>query len=85
MSVYTFGELISAYFTSIIQEKKAEIKKELGKYAVRPPKDLRSKYEMKMVKRAEDNRLAEIQKKKEEEEQKIAVRDNNHCDPSMFA
>lgn len=40
---------------------------------MRPPKDLKSKYENKMAKRAEDNRLSEIRKKEEEEEQKIAV------------
>lgn len=50
-----------------------EKKKELGKYAVRPPKDLRSKFEMKMAKRAEDKRKADIQKKKDEEDEKIAV------------
>ena len=45
----------------------------MGKYAVRPPKDLKSKYEAKMAKRAEDNRLNEIRNKQEEEEQRIAV------------
>lgn len=58
-----------------LQTKVEEKKKEMGKYAVRPPKDLKSKYEGKMVKRGEDNRRAEIRKKQEEEEQKIAVRD----------
>jgi len=48
-------------------------KKELGKYAVRPPKDLRSKFEIKMAKRAEDKRLDEIRKKQEEENQRIEV------------
>lgn len=57
----------------ILQEKVEEKKKEVGKYTVRPPKDLKSKYEAKMSKRADDNRLAEIKKKQEEEEQKLAV------------
>lgn len=52
---------------------KQEEKKELGKYAVRPPKDLRSKYELKMAKRAEDKRIQDIEQKQQEEEQKIAV------------
>ena len=48
-------------------------KEECGKYAVRPPKDLRSKYEIKMAKRAEDNRINEIKKAEEEENKKVAV------------
>jgi hypothetical protein len=51
------------------QEISEEMKKEQKKYTVKPPKDLRSKFELKMaareVKAAEDE--AEKLKKKEEE------------------
>ncbi|KAF6021549.1 CCDC135 [Bugula neritina] len=63
------------------EEKVEEKKKEVGKYTVRPPKDLKSKYEAKMSKRADDNRLAEIKKKQEEEEQKLAELEKPAWDP----
>ena len=57
----------------LIQTKEEEKKKEQKKYTVKPPKDLRSKFELKMVSREmkaiEDE--AEKLKKKEEERQLV--------------
>ena len=60
-------------FFSWWQVKKTEKKKELKKYAVKPAKDLRSKYEIKMAQRQADEQAIEEEKRKKEEEEKLAV------------
>ena len=52
-----------------VEEKKKQIKK----YTVKPPKDLRSKFEIKMEARRVAEEKAEEDKRRAEEEQKNAV------------
>lgn len=52
--------------------KKVE-KKEVKKYAVKPPKDLASKYEAKLAGKEKEEEEAKEMKRKEEEAAKIAV------------
>lgn len=49
-------------------------KKEMSKYAVKPPKDLASKFEAKVTLKAKEEEEALEQKRRDEEAMKIAVR-----------
>lgn len=49
-------------------------KKEMSKYAVKPPKDLASKFEAKVALKAKEEEEALEQKRRDEEVMKIAVR-----------
>ena len=49
-----------------LQEKKEEAKKELKKYTVKPPKDLRSKFELKMAARRQKEQEDEAEKLRQE-------------------
>ncbi|CAH1791154.1 unnamed protein product [Owenia fusiformis] len=55
--------------------------KQQRKYAVRPPKDLRSKYEMKQHKRKEDEEATEAEKRRQEEDNRIAELEKPPKDP----
>jgi hypothetical protein len=57
----------------LIQEKKVEKPKELQRYTVRPPKDLRSKFILKMEARKLAEEQAEEEKQKAEAEQRQLV------------
>lgn len=54
----------------MLQSQKADVEKPLKKYAVRPPKDLTSRFEKKQeAKRLQQLAADEAKRKKEEEEQ----------------
>ncbi|KAL5008139.1 hypothetical protein ScPMuIL_013720 [Solemya velum] len=63
------------------EEKQEEKKKELKKYTVKPPKDLRSKFELKQESRRISEKEAEIEKRKKEEEDKQAELEKPPRDP----
>lgn len=48
-------------------------KKEMKKYNVKPPRDLRSKFERKQESKKEAEKQAEKEKQRKEEEERIAV------------
>lgn len=48
-------------------------KKEMKKYNVKPPRDLRSKFELKQESKKEAEKQAEKEKQRKEEEERIAV------------
>ena len=54
--------------------KTKEEKKEASKYAVKPPKDLASKFEAKLAAKAREEEEALEKKRRDEEAAKIAVR-----------
>ena len=56
-----------------LQKKAEEKKKDIKKYTVKPPKDLRSKFELKQAAKAEAEQEAEAAKRKAEEEERQAV------------
>ena len=56
-----------------MQKKAEEKKKDIKKYTVKPPKDLRSKFELKQAAKAEAEQEAEAAKRKAEEEERQAV------------
>lgn len=66
----------SLHWDFFMQEKEEETTKEWKKYTVKPPRDLRSKFELKMEKRKQDEEAAEAAKRRKEEEEKQAV---SHC------
>lgn len=55
------------------QEKPEEQKKQIKKYTVKPPRDLRSKFELKMEARRQEEIITEENKRRAEEEKKQAV------------
>lgn len=57
----------------ILKVKAEEEKKEVKKYSVKPPKDLRSKFILNQEKRKEEEREKEIKEKKNEEKAKQEV------------
>ena len=54
--------------------KKEEKKREQKKYTVKPPKDLRSKFELMLDERKRKEEEEEEAKRRKEEEEKLAVR-----------
>lgn len=64
-------------FSQIFQVKKEARRKEQKKYTVKPPKDLRSKFEIMLEERKRKEEESEISKRKKEEEEKLAVSINN--------
>lgn len=60
-------------FVCTFKVKEEEKKKEIKKYTVKPPKDLRSKFILKMEARAVAAKKAEDEKRKAEEEKRILV------------
>ncbi|XP_005093754.1 dynein regulatory complex subunit 7 [Aplysia californica] len=63
------------------EEKKEERKKQIKKYTVKPPKDLRSRFELKMEARRVAEEKAEEDKRRAEEEQKQAELEKPPPDP----
>ncbi|KAK6999816.1 dynein regulatory complex subunit 7 [Biomphalaria glabrata] len=61
--------------------KEQEKKKQIKKYTVKPPKDLRSKFELKMEVRKQDEIKEEANRKKAEEEQRLAELEKPPPDP----
>ena len=60
-------------FASMAQAREEEKKKEIKKYTVKPPKDLRSKFILKMEARKVAEEKAAEDKRKAEEEQRLLV------------
>ena len=56
-----------------MQSKEEQRKKQIKKYTVKPPKDLKSKFEQKMEARRIAEEKAEADKRRAEEEAKAAV------------
>ncbi|XP_074648712.1 dynein regulatory complex subunit 7-like [Tubulanus polymorphus] len=63
------------------EKKQTEEKKVVKKYAVKPAKDLHSKYEIKMAQRKVDEKIAEEAKQKREEEDRQAELEKPPPDP----
>ncbi|XP_067680734.1 dynein regulatory complex subunit 7-like [Haliotis asinina] len=63
------------------ETKEEEKKKEMKKYTVKPPRDLRSKFELKQERRRQEERKAEEEKRKKEEEERLAALEMPPTDP----
>lgn len=64
---------VSVLFASFAQAREEEKRKEMKKYTVKPPKDLRSKFILKMEARKVAEEKTAEDKRKAEEEQKLLV------------
>ena len=62
-----------AFFHDVLQEEEKQEKKVVSKYAVKPPKDLKSKYEAKVAAKEREEEERKEQKLRDEEAKKIAV------------
>ena len=62
-----------SWFPHYLKLEKQEEKKEVSKYAVKPPKDLVSRYEAKLAAKESEGEGLKAKKRKEEEADRIAV------------
>ncbi|XP_071080586.1 dynein regulatory complex subunit 7-like [Haliotis cracherodii] len=63
------------------ERKEEEKRKEMKKYTVKPPRDLRSKFELKQERRRQEEQKAEEEKRKKEEEERLAALEMPPTDP----